>query len=158
MAFVKVYAVDFANFNLQPHVNTKGWRNLIHWPSSPGDQSDSHGLTARVTRDGSSPGVGAMNNFYIPFSEHDALSLNSRILLRVDFDLPRGERLPDQPTKAPEPWAVALCVSCVEGIEDPTKMAIVSCQFHRTLNGVRVNTPNDLQNDKSILTGFTTGL
>ena len=51
----------------------------------------------------------------------------------------------------PEPWAVALSVSRESAIpgSDANRTVNVTCQFHRLLNAVRLNTPFALQNDQA---------
>ena len=48
----------------------------------------------------------------------------------------------------PEPWAVALNVSA-ENPLPPIGMVNLTCQFNRQFDGVRVNTPGNLQRDQA---------
>jgi hypothetical protein len=145
MPFIEKYTVDFSNGNLQPNVNTLGWPAMTHAPSSPSDFYDNDGWVLHVTRSNpTDPAVA--NTIYIPFSA-GTISLDTRLLTRVEFDLPWAEPLAGN-SQPPSPWAVGLFVSPDTTFNDPNKTANVTCQFNHA-NGVRVNTPGGLQGDQS---------
>jgi len=65
-------------------------------------------------------------------------------------DISQGTTTPPPPPDVPERWGVALSVSTsTETNIAPNEMANVLCQFNRTRDGVRLNTPVQLQGDES---------
>lgn len=159
--FVEAYSVDFANGNRHPHVNLNGWPDMDFSPVTDADHaqrvSDPEGIVLALTRDWLARKT-ALNSVYVklPASGKQSVLLESRLLMRVTFDVPQAKGLQSPPAhgSTPEPWAVALNVSPVDAIPPPitvpaTQMVNVTCQFHRKdqLSGVRLNTPGALQPD-----------
>ena len=147
-----VYAIDFKHGNLTPSLDLRGWGAMKLGNSGPAanptSAGDAQGLDLTVTADGSGPAaIGA----YVVLDDGD-LSLESRLLLRVEFDRPRG--IPPAPpvTGTPEPWAVALNVKFGNESFVPNEpMVPVTCQFDRNLGGARLNTPRHLERDQAAI-------
>jgi hypothetical protein len=121
-------------------------------PLSPEDLLDPSGLTLTVTRDAGAATTLLSSVYIVPPQFKDpitgeptggVLGLNTRLLMRLTFDLPRAEALPPS---IPEPWAVVLNVAAEKVIPTsqnppPPDMVSLTCQFNRKFNGVRLNTP-----------------
>lgn len=96
-----LYAVNFANGNLKPHVNPNGWPDMKEIvPTDPlvepqhavgESEPDAEGLNLSIRRRPSFAGTMAYSIFVAP---PDGLTLDRRLLTRVTFDLPRAEQVP----------------------------------------------------------------
>jgi hypothetical protein len=137
MPFVETYSVNFANGNLQPHLNVLNWPAL-ELSNSDDTESDAFGRTLKLTRDDEKDG--AHNS--VALIPPAGFPLDVRMWLRVSFDLPFASRLPEAPEGInPEAWAVALRVSPKAQLLDNDTFD-VTCQFTRgSGGGVRLNTP-----------------
>jgi hypothetical protein len=115
------------------------------------------------------PGIisNARSDIFIQFPKR-GLPIDSRLSMSVTFDLPQAEGfLPDGglvpinlpgispagPVSIPEPWGIGLSISPTSDLSSNYKV-ITTCQFHRVLNGIRLNTPTEqgvgtLQSDKA---------
>jgi len=150
MPFKPTYFVKFAHGNLTPNLKPKGWPGMTL--SAP-TQSDPYGLRFKITRLPSDPPQRQSVYVVPPYD----LPIETRLLLRVTFDLPYAEGFsdhgpfsgetelpgslalvdPSSPT-VPEPWAVALSVSTENHLAS-ARNASTTCQFHH-LHGLRLNT------------------
>jgi hypothetical protein len=98
---IETYAVDFANGNLIPHIDSPGWGNMQLSTPSENDLAqswpDSKGMNLRLTRGLLVPaGESAANSIFVvppPGSQ----SLESRLFMRVTFDLPRAHGISTDP-------------------------------------------------------------
>ena len=142
MPRTQVYSVDFSHGNLIPAPDTHGWGPMkqgdsgpAHNPaSSPGPQ----GLTLSVTGDG---GPAANGVYAVP--GEGVLPLESRLLVRAEFDMPEAE-------EESQVWAVALNLKFgSETFLVTEPMVTVTCQFRP--NGVRLNTPGHLEGDQAAM-------
>jgi hypothetical protein len=160
---VEVYAVNFANGNLDAYLDPNGWGSMQYGSSAldPNDvlerRGDSRGLYLSLTRaPGFTTRLASLGAYVVP--PQGALFLASRLLLRLEFDRPYASRISEQ--AQPEPWAIALNVkrarSPDESLAEP--FAAVTCQFNRNTagrdgsggwDGVRLNTPNAEQGDQA---------
>jgi hypothetical protein len=148
MPSTHVYTVNFGQGNLTPSHDSNGWGAMILGNSGPSanptTSADPQGLTMSVTAAGTPVGVGA----YIVLAPN-ALSLQSRLLMRVEFDQPDAQQTANV-AGVPEPWAVALNVKFGnESFVANEPMTTVTCQFNRQFNGVRLNTPGHLEGDQA---------
>lgn len=156
---VEIYAVNFAKGNLTPHVDARGWGIMQAGAGTLGegdvvDQSgDWAGLRLtlkRVSLPGSGKALAANGVYVVPPA--GALLLESRLLLRVDFDSPSASD-PTDTVNQPEPWAVALVVkeehSPNNDLSEP--FTAVTCQFNRRTawDGARLNVVNEEQKDQA---------
>jgi hypothetical protein len=177
MPFQEFYAVDFLNWNLAPHVNLLGWPHMTASTPTAFDQAEQtpgqFGLTLAITRDLTVlPSVGATNSLYVDLTAAP-ISLDTRLVLRAEFDVPNADSLPmADENHMPEPWAIDLCVSPAP----PAKSVIpdrsgqrekipqlpqnslaseylvhVTCQFNRRFGGVRLNTPSNPKDPFGVL-------
>jgi hypothetical protein len=95
MPFKEIYAVNFANFNLHPHLNLYNWPDMqvLATPATqPPLQSDWAGTTFFITRGpvlNPVPPTSMHSAFVIPPA--DSLPIESRLLLRATFDKPMAE-------------------------------------------------------------------
>lgn len=97
MPFKESYAVNLGNGNRHPYLNPNGWPDLELSPPTPDDLAerfpDSSGLGLGITRGlSAAPNTLAMNAVYVV--PPGGISLDTRVLLRATFDLPRAEGLP----------------------------------------------------------------
>lgn len=148
MPSTQVYAVDFGQGNLAPSLDSNGWGAMKLGNSgaaaNPTTAADPQGLTLAVTATGTPAAIGA----YIVLAAN-ALSLASRLLMRVEFDRPDAQHTPAA-AGVPEPWAVALNVKFGnENFIANEPMTTVTCQFNRQFNGVRLNTPGHQEGDQA---------
>lgn len=142
MAAERVYSVDFKRGDLTPTLDTLGWGPMVVGDSGPAanpvSSGDPQGLTLSVTGAGGPAGIGV----HVVFDE-DELSLETRLVCRVEFERPQVV------SGNPEPWAVALAVKFGdESFAGNEKLAAVTCQFRPT--GVRLNTPQHLEGDQAV--------
>src|SRR5829696_6726487 len=97
MPFVQIYAVRFRNGNLHPHVNPKGWPDMVYSPSTASNQAQRiphpQGLTLKITRGLAVDAPSAMNSIYV-VPPAGNVRLDTRLFIRITFDLPRAEGLP----------------------------------------------------------------
>jgi hypothetical protein len=140
MSKTQVYSVDFRQGNVAPALDTNGWGPMKQGSSGPAQNPTSsagaQGLTMSVTGDG---GLAA-NGVYAVLGE-GVLPLASRLLLRAEFDEPEAE-------ETSQAWAVALTVKFGnETFIDSEPLVAVTCQFRP--NGVRLNTPGNLEGDQA---------
>jgi hypothetical protein len=152
---IEAYAVNFANGNLQPHVNPYGWPNMqlteqvenVTWALM-----DSGGWSLNCSASGAPLG----NSLYLVLPEPGhtvgppTLPGEVRAFLRVSFDLPHATA-PDG-TVFKEAWAVAANLRIDRTINSPpTQQIAVTAQFVKgassgvEIDGVRLNTPGSLQ-------------
>ncbi len=165
---VLIYSVDFANGNLAASMDTHSWGAMQIGNSGAGDKpekfSDSKGLTLSVYRAPSTPAGHDANHSVNVLLGANVVPVASRLLLRVEFDRPWAQQnyVPLTPTNnqtqgsnttpAGSPWAVGIGPKCGTVNDQPGDKRIpVTCQFNRTMNGVRLNTPGHLQGDVSTL-------
>jgi hypothetical protein len=158
---IEVYSVDFRNANLSP-VPNHPWGNMKQGTTNPADHpesfGDSHGLNLSVYRSATTVGPSTNTVYVLPGA--GVLPVESRLRMRLEFDLPWAQATyapltppnhhPHGPntTQAGSPWAVGIAVKFGNENDLPTdKQIAVTCQFNRTLDGVRLNTPGSLQND-----------
>ena len=84
----------------------------------------------------------ARNSVYLnPIAFRSPLPLSTRLLMRVTFDRP----LAQSPTPEPH-WAVGLSLTPGGDLSGRTFL-IVTCQFRREHNGIRLATPSAVQKD-----------
>ena len=163
---VLVYSVDFKNGNLAPHPANHAWGNMKQGATNPADHpesyGDSKGINLSVFRaPGTVAGVSATNSVNV-FPGAGVLSVATRLLLRVEFDRPWAQQafVPlsasnlqaqgPNTTGAGSPWAIGLGVKFGTANDAASDKRIpVTCQFNRTMNGIRLNTPGHLQKDVS---------
>lgn len=92
MPFIETYSVRFANGNLHPHVNLRGWPDMLVSAPTPDDQAqsfvDAWGRVLRITRIATAEGPARNNLYLVP---PGGLTLDHRFFLRVTFDLPLAE-------------------------------------------------------------------
>lgn len=170
------YSVNFANGNLNPDSDHPWGPMRLGNSAGPTDHperyGDSEGLRVSVYRDpgpkstkrtGRQP-AGVANSVYV-VPGRGVLPLESRFIMRVDFDLPNAQTCyaPQPPvgvticapTKLiePEPWGVVLNVKSgnENDLHSGDPRVTVSCQFNRRPNaagpdgGVRLNSPGSDQ-------------
>ena len=152
---IEAYAVNFANGNLQPHVNPYGWPSVRLTQQVPGvtsASSDSKGLLLTCT----AAGAPLANSVYLvlpppgPIVGPPTLPADVRAFLRVSFDLPHA--IADGASDFTEAWAVNANLRIDREIDSPaTQQVNVTSQFVRgaisgiEIDGVRLNTPGSLQ-------------
>jgi hypothetical protein len=151
----EVYSVDFTGSNMTP-VTTENWGPLVLGGSANGFKSavpTSRGLQLHMTRDGAQ--TAAVSNAVYVVPPAGALPIGSRFRMRVWFETPFAQPLPDAGREPPalENWAVALTAKLDGSADDlpaDTYFA-VTCQFRRTAesNGVRLNGVKELQADQN---------
>lgn len=136
-------------------------------PSHPDNKATSdgelNGLRLSVYRAPISPaGVSAISTVCV-VPGAGTLALASRFSMRVEFDLPYaqlayipqpsaiGPHPPPTGTNWPTPWAVGLLVKSGNENDTGDPKIPVTCQFNRTVNAVRLNSPKpgSLQNDQA---------
>jgi hypothetical protein len=147
MPAVHVYKVEFGHGNLLPSLDVHGW-GAMRLGGTTGNtnltsSTDPQGLTLAVTADGGAAAHGA----YVVLG-NGVLSLESRLLMQVEFDRPLGKPAANGGT--PEPWAVALNVKFGDEsfvVNEP--MVAVTGQFNRQFDGVRLNTPGHQEGDQA---------
>ena len=149
MPSVQVYAVDFSGGNLGPSLDTNGWGAMKVGHSGPSNNpttsAEPQGLALAVSANGGSAAIGA----YVVLGP-DVLSLETRLLMQLEFDRPEGIPPSSPNAGVPEPWAVALNVKLNnENFVVNEPMVPVTCQFNRQFNGVRLNTPGSQQTDQA---------
>jgi hypothetical protein len=118
MPFIETYSVNFGNGNLLPSFDPHFWGAMTtSHPLSPEDLLDPLGLTLTVTRDAGAATTLLSSVYIVPPQFKDpitgeptggVLGLNTRLLMRLTFDLPQVAVVP---FVDPEPWAVALNVA-----------------------------------------------
>lgn len=154
---VETYAIRFANFNLVPHIDLRGWgpmqQGLSPDAQNASNWSDYAGLNLYVERSPTAADV-ASNSMYLIFRP-DRFVLENRFIMRLEFDVPLARGFPSGmlntwgPPPSIEPWAVGLGVKFGGKNDLPTdRKVVVTCQFNSALDGVRLNTPDALQKDK----------
>jgi len=152
MPAVQVYTNDFRGGNLVPSLDANSWGSMKLGNSGPAANPTStgqpQGLALSVTGGGSSPAaIGA----YVVLGD-GVLSLESRLLMTVEFDQPNAVPPPPPGTGRPEPWAIALNVKFRDENFVPNEpMVPVTCQF-TSLQGVdvlRLNTPGNQEGDQA---------
>jgi len=149
MPRVPVYSVDFSNGNLAPSLDTNGWGSMKLGDSGPAGNPtttpNTQGLELAVTAAGAPAAVGP----YVVLAS-GALPLDSRLLLQLEFDHPNGIPPAAPAPGFPEPWAVALVAKAADEKFVPNEpMVVTTCQFNRQFDGVRLNTPGNLEQDAS---------
>ena len=164
---VLVYTVDFSNGNLAPSLDTNGWGAMQIGSSGAADKpekySDSKGLTLSIYRAPGAPAGHDVNHSVYVLPGANVVPVATRLLLRTEFDRPwaqqnyapltptNNQTLGSNTTQAGSPWAVALGPKFGALNDTSTdKRIVVTCQFNRTANGVRLNSPGHLQGDMSI--------
>lgn len=167
---VEIYSVDFKNGNLSPSTDSRSWGSMKQGgpiPSHPDNKATSDGelkgLRLSVYRAPTSPaGVSASSTVCV-VPGAGTLALASRLSMRVEFDLPYaqlayipqpsaiGPQPPPTGTDWPTPWAVGLLVKSGDENDTGDPKIPVTCQFNRTVNAVRLNSPKpgSLQNDQA---------
>jgi hypothetical protein len=153
---IEAYAVNFANGNLQPHVNPYGWPDFRLSAQVQGVTSaskDPNGFSLTCTAPG---GTTLANSLYLvlpqpsPVVGPPVLPAAVRAFLKVSFDLPHATAA-DGTSVFTEPWAVSANLRLDRGIDSPgTKQVNVTSQFVNAIggveiDGVRLNTPRSLQ-------------
>lgn len=149
MPRVPVYSVDFSNGNLTPSLDANSWGAMKLGNSgtaqNPTSTADTQGLNLAVTAAGTPAAIGG----YVVFDQ-GVLSLESRLLLQLEFDRPDGIPPVAPATGFPEPWAMAVNVKAGNESFVPNEpMVVTTCQFNRQFNGVRLNTPGHLEGDQA---------
>lgn len=149
MPATHVYSVDFDGGNLAPSVDANSWGAMKIGHSGAGNNpvsaAEPQGLALSVTANGGPAAIGAY--VVLPASK---LSLDTRLLMQLEFDRPEGIAPAPPSTAVPEPWAVALNVKFgTENFIANEPMVPVTCQFNRQHNGVRLNTPGSQQADQA---------
>ena len=85
----QLYAVNFNNGNLQPHVNTNSWPDMVVTPSDPAiAETSPHPLGLRL-RIKPTEGTGA--SIDVVLLPPGGLDFDTRLLTRTTFDLPFAE-------------------------------------------------------------------
>jgi hypothetical protein len=144
----EVYVVEFANGTLTPTVDINAWGDMQPAGSVTGNQQNfvMGGLDLVAFRPidppGDDKGPPVVNSVYVTPAP-GAVPIDSRLLIRVEFDRPGA--LPAGPGVKAEPWAVALKLAD-KPWDHPWQVKIaVTCQFNNeTLrrNGVRLHDPD----------------
>lgn len=162
---IEAYAVNFANGNLQPHLNPYGWPDFRLSQQVPGAKwavSDAQGisLNCRTTAPAAGNEPFAMS-LYLVLPEPSpsvvgprALPTEVRALLRVTFDLPYAKAL-DGSSPFKEAWGISANLRIDRQINGAGAQQLdVTSQFVEEvaigmqtlrIDGVRLNTPRSLQ-------------
>jgi len=161
----EVYAIDFANNEtLKPEVDVNGWGNMVFGGSTQNTDSTisepaigygterSDGLILVGFRprqtDPTKPIPFVSNSVYVTPAP-GMVPLNSRLRMRVEFDLPKA--VPAAADVKAEAWAVVLKLASSSDDKDQATM-VVTCQFNNQTNGrngVRLNDPSRAQRVKT---------
>jgi hypothetical protein len=152
-----VYAVNFSHGNLNPTVDLNAWGQMKLGGTASGlgtTWPDAFGLNVSLTRNFNDPQFATRALFVLP--PQQSLPIKSRFRMRIEFDRPSAAGLPqpigvERGNPTPEPWAVALVIKLGNEVDvDPQPAVPVTCQFNRTMNGIRLNSPQGaLQKDQS---------
>ncbi|CAN5709794.1 hypothetical protein BH23GEM1_BH23GEM1_10580 [soil metagenome] len=177
----EIYAVNFANGNLTPSLDIYGWGDMRRGHSAPeaGHTFNSHpeaeGLHLGISRAKTSGDFVSNSVHVIPGFIHPVTSsarrvspgemtgdvaLDSRFIIRIEFDSPYATPLPHPEKVDPlpaEPWAVVLKLKLSRDPNDKKSDGAVpvTCQFNSGSNpnvreGARLNTPGALQRDQAV--------
>ena len=151
----EVYSVDFTGSNMTP-VTTENWGPLVLGGSTNGFKSavpTLRGLQLHMTRDTAQTAGVSNTVFVVPPA--GSFPIDSRFRMRVWFETPFAQPLPDAGAQPPqlENWAVTLTAKLQGSAVDlPTDTFFaVTCQFRRSgeSNGVRLNGVTELQADQT---------
>lgn len=161
---LEVYSINFANGSLQPSLDANGWQAMRFGGSSAGTLQTTFGnggLYLSAERPLGAKDRGVHNSVYVlppvptetGASVPGMLSLASRLIMRVEFDLP--DAVAAGPGVKAEAWAVVLRLKFANNPLEPRERDVpdepsinVTCQFNNNTNGrngVRLNDPDRAQ-------------
>lgn len=153
---LEVYRVDFSNGTLAPVYDANGWGAMRYGGTSTGNLQRNFvtgGLYLSAERPLDAQDQGVANSIYVVPPMPGMVPLESRLLMRVEFDLP--DAVPASPDVKAEPWAAGLKLKFANQPGEPPErdvldepMIIVTCQFNNNTlgrNGVRLNDPSRAQ-------------
>ncbi len=148
MPFEKIYSVNFSGRNLAPDFNPLNWP-AMQLSDDASAVADTDGIILTINRHYLADDEVRNSVFLLP---PDGMPLDTRLMLRVQFDKPNAFSEPI-PVKLepvyPEPWAVGLRVSPYTVLGTSKSAVQVTTQF--VAEGVRLNTPFSLQGDRAAL-------
>lgn len=153
------YSVSFRNGNLSPKGGSR-WGDMVPGGTSTmvgANQSDSKGLYLVLNRaDTLPPNTQESTSLYVvPGRPFPPLLIESRLLLRVRFDLPQASS--NYPDRTAEPWALCLRIKLGNPIDSTDPFADpqinVTCQWNNEppggRSGPRLNSPQAEQKDQA---------